>query len=46
MNYQESFYYIEGLVRNIDPGEAKEALEKSMQALVDCMEMGLTGEGD
>ncbi|MEK7353069.1 MAG: hypothetical protein AABZ77_01000 [Chloroflexota bacterium] len=46
MNYQETLYYIERLVRNIDPGEAQQALEKAMQALDYCIDLGLTGEGD
>lgn len=46
MNYQEAFYYIERVIRNIDPGEAQQALEKAMQTLDYCIEMGLTGDED
>lgn len=45
MNYKKALYYIKRLVRNVDPGKERQALEKAEQALEDCIEMGLTGEG-
>lgn len=46
MDYQECLYNIKNLVKNKEYGEIQETLEKAWQALEDCIEMGLTGEGD